>query len=45
MVEKKVQVDTKTKVKKKSFSAKLTDEQNSMVATWEVHLFKPLLKL
>ena len=27
MVEKKVQVDTKTKVKKKSFSAKLTDEQ------------------
>ena len=26
MVEKKVQVDTKTKVKKKSFSAKLTDE-------------------
>jgi len=27
MVEKKVQVDTKTKVKKKSFSAKLTEEQ------------------
>ena len=27
MVEKKVQVDTKTKVKKKSFSAKLTDEE------------------
>ena len=27
MVEKKVQVDTKTKIKKKSFSAKLTEEQ------------------